>query len=122
LRDTTRVSLVSSRSAHPLEETRMTVTKSVVDHGVMYELRDDGGRCCVLAYTADPDEPSVWKILLDAPGDTLDLYGTEQFPDPDATQIEAWLSPFIGDAHAAELAAAVDADPPQSAAWKPRPA
>jgi hypothetical protein len=100
----------------------MTVTKTVVDHGVAYELRDDAGPCCTLAYTADPDEPSVWKILLPGPGDTQDLYGTEQFPNPDATQLERWLSPFIGDQHATEMADAVEADPPRPAGWRPRPA
>jgi hypothetical protein len=100
----------------------MTVTKSVIDHGVMYELRDDTGFRCALAYTADPDEPAVWKILLPGPGDTRDLYATEEFPNPDAKRIEGWLSPFVGDQNAAELADAVEADPPLPSGWRPRSA
>jgi hypothetical protein len=49
---------------------------------------------------------------------TEDLYGTHRFPDPDAAQLRAWLGPFIGSDHAAELADAVDAAPPP-AAWRP---
>jgi hypothetical protein len=99
----------------------MSVTKSVVDHGVMYELRDDSGLRCTLAYTADPDEPGVWKILLPGPDGTLDLYGAEEFAEPDAAHIRDWLSPFIGANLAAEMADAVDADPPAPAGWRSRP-
>jgi|ERR1700683_646394 len=64
-----------------------------------------------------PDEPATWKILLPGPGGTEDLYGTQRFPDPGAARLQAWLSPIIGSAHAAELARAVDAAPPPAAAW-----
>ena len=74
----------------------------------------------MLTYTADPDEPATWKILLPGPGGTEDLYGTQRFPDPDAAQLQAWLSPIVGSDHAAELADAVDAAPPPPAAWRPR--
>jgi len=50
-------------------------------------------RYAVLAYTADPDEPATWKILLPGPSGTEDLYGTQRFLDPDAAQLQAWLSP-----------------------------
>ena len=73
----------------------------------------------MLTYTADPDQPATWKILLPGPGSTEDLYGTERFPDPDASRLQAWLSPIVGSDHAAELADAVDAAPPP-AAWRPR--
>jgi hypothetical protein len=53
-------------------------------------------------------------------GGTEDLYGTQRFPDPDAARVQAWLSPIIGRSHAAELADAVDAEPPPPAAWRPR--
>jgi hypothetical protein len=76
---------------------------------------------CVLIYTADPTEPQTWKILLPGPGGTEDLYGVHQFPDPDAAQLQAWLSPIIGSDHSAELADAVDAAPPPAAAWRPQP-
>ena len=74
----------------------------------------------MLTYTADPDEPAIWKILLPGPGGTEDLYGTQRLPDPDAARLQAWLSPIIGGDHAAELARAVDAAPPPPAAWRPR--
>jgi hypothetical protein len=101
-------------------EDKMTVERSHAGHQTRYELRDEAGLSCVLTYTADPDEPEIWKILLPGPGGTEDLYGTQQFPDPDAAQLQAWLSPLVGSDHAAELADAVDAAPPRPAAWRPR--
>jgi hypothetical protein len=98
----------------------MSVDRSHVGHQTRYELRDEKGLTCVLTYTADPDEPATWKILLPGPGGTEDLYGTERFADPDAALLQAWLSPIIGGDHAAELVAAVDAAPPPPAAWRPR--
>jgi hypothetical protein len=102
-------------------EDKMTVERTHAGHQTRYELRDEtGGLSGVLTYTAEPDEPAVWKILLPGPGGTEDLYGTQQFPDPDAARLHAWLSPFIGSDHAAELADAVDDAPPPPAAWRPR--
>ena len=95
----------------------MSVDRTHVGHQTRYELRDEAGVSCMLTYTADPDEPSIWKILLPGPGGTMDLYGTERFPDPDAAELQAWLSPIVDSEHAAELAAAVDAEPPP-AAWR----
>jgi hypothetical protein len=65
----------------------MTVERTHAGHQTRYELRDETGLSCVLTYTADPDEPAVWKILLPGPGGTEDLYGAHQFPDPDAAQL-----------------------------------
>jgi hypothetical protein len=96
----------------------MTVNRTEVDHATLYELSDDTGPRYLLAYAMDPDGPAIWKLLLPGPGGTEDLYGTHEFSDPDATQIEAWLGPFIGDDHATELADAVDADPPLMAGWQ----
>jgi hypothetical protein len=93
----------------------MTVDRTHAGHQTRYELRDQGGPGCVLTYTADPDEPALWKILLPGPGGTEDLYGTLQSPDPDAAPLQAWLGPVIGEARAAELAAAVAAPPPPHA-------
>jgi hypothetical protein len=95
----------------------MSVDRTHVGHQTRYELRDEAGLSCMLTYTADPDEPSIWKILLPGPGGTEDLYGTQRFPDPNAAELQAWLSPIVGSEHAAELAAAVDAEPPP-AAWR----
>jgi hypothetical protein len=100
----------------------MTVTRTEVDHGISYQLSDDGGPRCRLVYATDPDEPAVWKLLLPGPGETEDLYATEQFIDADAAKLKDWLSPYIGDAEATELADAVDADPPLTAGWQPRSA
>jgi kynureninase len=99
----------------------MSVERTHVGHQTRYELRDEAGLSCVLTYTADPDEPATWKILLPGPGGTEDLYGTQRFADPDAVQLQAWLGPVVGSDHAAELAGAVDAAPPPPAAWRPRP-
>jgi hypothetical protein len=98
----------------------MSVERSHAGHQTRYELRDETGLSCVLTYTADPDQPATWKILLPGPGGTEDLYGTQRFLDPDAAWLQAWLSTIIGSDHAAELAAAVDAAPPPAAAWRSR--
>jgi hypothetical protein len=83
-----------------------------------YELHGDAGLSCMLIYTADPEEPAVWKILLPGPGGTEDLYGTQQILTPDATRLRTWLTPIIGSDRAAELAGAVDAAPPPDAGWR----
>jgi hypothetical protein len=95
----------------------MTVDRSHGDHETRYELRDDTGLACVLTYTAAPDEPATWKILLPGPGGTEDLYGTHRTPEPDARWLRDWLTSVIGADRAAELAAAVDGAPPPAAAW-----
>jgi hypothetical protein len=97
----------------------MTVERTHAGHQTRYEIRDSAGFVCALTYTADPDEPATWKILLPGPGRTEDLYGTQRFADPGPARIRAWLSPLIGSDRAAELAAAVDAAPPT--ARSPRP-
>jgi len=72
----------------------------------------------VLTYSADPQDPATWKILLPGPDGTEDLYSTHRTPDPDAVWLQAWLTPIVGGDQAAELAAAVDAAPPPAAAWR----
>ncbi len=96
----------------------MTVERTHQNHQTRYELHGDAGLACVLTYTADPDEPATWKILLPGPGGTEDLYGTQRMAAPDAGRLRAWLTPIIGSDHAAELAGAVDAAPPPTAGWK----
>lgn len=96
----------------------MTVDRTHMNHQTRYELHDDTGLACVLTYTAEPDESAIWKILLPGPGGTEDLYGTQQIPAPDAGQLRAWLTPIIGSDRAAQLAGAVDAAPPPTAAWR----
>jgi len=98
----------------------MSVERSHVGHQTRYELSDETGLSCVLTFTADPDEPAVWKILLPGPDGTEDLYGTHRLPEPDAAELEAWLSPIVGRDRATELANAVEAAPPPPAAWRPR--
>jgi hypothetical protein len=71
----------------------------------------------VLTYTAPPDEPAVWKVLLAGPGGTEDLHGTHRFIRPDADQLRGWLTAIVGFDHAVELARAVDAAPPPTAGW-----
>jgi hypothetical protein len=96
----------------------VTVARTHVGHQVRYELSDKTGLACVLTYTAEPDEPATWKILLPGPGGTEDLYGTRQFSDPDATQLHAWLMPIVDSGHARELVAAVGEAPPLTAGWR----
>src|ERR1700691_6532913 len=93
----------------------MTVERTHAGHQTRYELRDEAGLACVLTYTADPDEPATWKILLPGPGGTEDLYGTHQTPAPDAGWLQAWLTPIIGSDQAAELVVSLDAAPPLTA-------
>ena len=99
----------------------MSVARTHVGHETRYELRGETGLSAVLIYAADPDEPAIWKILLPGPGGTENLYGTRRFPDPDAAQLQDWLSPIIGSDRSAELADAVDAAPPPPAGWRIRP-
>jgi hypothetical protein len=99
----------------------MSVKRDYSTHQATYEAHDETGRLSAwLVYTADPDEPAIWKILLPGPDGTMDLYATEQFVSPDAEQLEAWLTPIVGSERAAELADAVEAEPPPPANWKPR--
>jgi hypothetical protein len=96
----------------------MSVTRSNANHETRYELDDNGQLACVLTYTADPSQPATWKLLLPGDGGYEDLYGTAQFPSPDAGQLEGWLKPVIGGDRATELAQAVEAQPPRPAGWQ----
>jgi kynureninase len=96
----------------------MSVERHHLGHQTRYDLSDESGLASVLIYTEDPDEPAMWKILRAGPGGQLDLYSTQQFADPDAGRLRAWLSPVVGSDQAAELARAVDAAPPAPAAWQ----
>ena len=102
-------------------EAPMSVGRTHAGHQTRYKLLEGDQLSAALTYTADPGEPSVWKILLPGPGGTQDLYGTQQFANPDYAQVQAWLSPVVGSDRATELAAAVEAAPPLPAAWTPRP-
>jgi hypothetical protein len=97
----------------------MTVERTHADHQTRYALDAGAGLSCVLTYTAAPDGPATWKILLPGPGGTEDLYGTQRMAAPDAGQLRAWLTPVIGVDRAAELADAVEAAPPPTAGWTP---
>jgi hypothetical protein len=99
----------------------MSVGRTHAGHQTRYELRDGTGLSCLLTYTADPDEPATWKVLLPGPGGTQDLYGTQRFAEPGPAELLGWLEPIVGRDHAAELAGAVDAAPPPPAAWRPGP-
>jgi hypothetical protein len=96
----------------------MTVDRTYANHQTRYELHGDTGLAAVLTYSAAPDEPATWKILLPGPGGTEDLYGTRQTPAPDASWLQAWLTAIVGGDQAAELAVAVDAAPPPPAGWR----
>jgi hypothetical protein len=101
----------------------MTVDRThTMNHETRYDLRSDDsqgdGLAATLVYTAEPDEPATWKILLPGPDGTEDLYGSRPSTDPNADWLRSWLTPIIGGDQAAELAAAVNDAPPASAAWR----
>lgn len=99
----------------------MSVQRSYSTHQTAYQSHDQQGRVSgQLVYTADPDEPASWKILMPSPDGTMDLYGTAEFAGPNAAQLESWLAPIVGSERAAELADAVEAEPPPPANWTPR--
>jgi hypothetical protein len=95
----------------------MTVERTHADHQTRYALDAGAGLSCVLTYTAALDESATWKILLPGPVGTEDLYGTQRMAAPDAGRLRTWLTPIIGVDRGAELAEAVDAAPPPTAAW-----
>ncbi len=61
-----------------------------------------------------------WKILRPGPGLTEDLYGAQRMLTPDAGRLRTWLIPIVGSDQATELADAVYAAPPLTAAWRQR--
>jgi glycosyltransferase A (GT-A) superfamily protein (DUF2064 family) len=95
----------------------VTTERSQVGQQTRYSLRDNGILVCMLTF-GEPDSPmAIWKILKPSSHGTNDLYGTERYLAPAADRLRTWLAPIVGDEHAAELAQAVDADPPPTAAW-----
>jgi hypothetical protein len=95
----------------------VTTERSQVGHQTRYSVRQHGVLVCTLTY-AEPDSAmAIWKILKPSAHGTDDLYGTERFLAPDAARLYTWLTPVVGHDTAAELAQAVDADPPKTAAW-----
>jgi hypothetical protein len=101
----------------------MTVERTHISHETRYTMRDGDVLRCVLVFDTGEDGggPAAWKILLSGPHDTQDLYGTRAAYESDGRQIEAWLAGVVGPGAAAELAKAVEADPPRAADWLRRP-
>ena len=96
----------------------MTVERNYFgQHQTIYTLRDGAAVSCTLMFDARGDGEAAWKILLPGPKGTDDLYGTRVFAAPDSSQMQAWLAPIVGHDEAAELADAVDAEPPHQGAW-----
>jgi hypothetical protein len=98
----------------------MTVERAYTGHQTRYQLRDGTTLRCVLVFDTQPDGGGRggWKILLPGPDGTMDLYGARRFLRPDPGELSAWLTPIVGHDAAAELVAAVDADPPHAADWQ----
>jgi hypothetical protein len=95
----------------------VTAERTQVGHQTCYTIRENGVLACKLTF-GEPDSPmAIWKILIPGAHGTDDLYGTQRFLAPDAAQLRTWLAPIVGDEHAAELVAAVDAEPPRTAEW-----
>jgi hypothetical protein len=97
----------------------MTVERIQVGHQTRYALRDGADPIGTLTYGEVEEEPAAWEISLPGPGGGSDFYGARRFAAPDAAQLRAWLAPIFGTGHAAELASAVDAEPPQTSGWRP---
>jgi hypothetical protein len=99
----------------------MSVARTHTGHQTRYELREDTDEAqvsCALTYTANEDEPAVWKVLRPGPDGIEDVYSAMQFSGPDAEELRAWLTPVVGKDDAAELTDAVGAAPPGTAAWR----
>jgi hypothetical protein len=98
----------------------MSVERTHIGHETRYTVRDGTALRCVLVFDAGEDGggPAAWKILLPGPHQAEEqLYGTHRAGGPDRGDLKAWLTPIAGAGAAAELATAVEADPPQAAAW-----
>jgi len=95
----------------------MTVERSYYGHETTYAPRHGADISATLIFDASGDAQAAWKILLPGPGGRNDLYGMQEFAAPDAAQLRAWLTSIVGPNQAAELAEAVDAQPPHQAAW-----
>lgn len=95
----------------------MPVERTHGGHQTRYALRDGGALVCAPTFGGPTREQPVWKILQPGPNSTEDPYATRRFPRPDAEQLRAWLTPIVGARHAATLAEAVGAEPPQAASW-----
>jgi hypothetical protein len=95
----------------------MTVERTHIGHETRYTMRDGHAVRAILVFdTGEAGRgPAAWKILLPGPHEAEDLYGTRQGSRLDPGQIETWLMPIVGPATAAELATAVDAEPPPAA-------
>ncbi len=98
----------------------MKIERSHIGHETRYVARDGDALRCVLAFDTGEEGsgPAAWKILLPSAAGTEDLYGSHNWLEPDAARLTAWLAPIVGADAAAELGAAVDADPPHAAAWR----
>jgi hypothetical protein len=101
----------------------MTVERTNIRRQTRYAMRDGAALRCILIFDKGEDGsgPAVWKILLPGSAGTKDLYGVHEFLRPDAGQLTAWLTPIVGPDAAAELAMAVEAEPPPGGDWQ-RPA
>jgi hypothetical protein len=104
----------------PRLEGMMTVIRSHAGHQTRYELYEESLLTCVVTYSAEPGEAASWKLLLPGADGAENLYHAHRFADPDAVQLQSWLTPVIGSDSATELANAIDSSPPAPAGWKRR--
>lgn len=98
----------------------MNVERTHIGHQTRYTAEDGSGLRGMLIFDTGEDGkgPAAWQILLPGPGGTQDLYGTRDFLSPDADKLSGWLAPIAGADAAADLAAAVDSEPPPQAGWR----
>jgi hypothetical protein len=99
----------------------VSVERSQVGHQTRFLLPAGTTGGWLLTYGSVELVPAVWKILTVQPDGYLDLYATQALAAPDEEALRQWLSRVTGPDDAAELAAAVAADPPRGSAWKSPP-
>lgn len=97
----------------------MTVNRTHDGHATRYEMPDGAGLRILSFDTGEEGNgPAAWKIMLPGLEGTEDLYSVREFPKPDAAQLTTWLTHFVGQDAATELAKAVAANPPPAADWQ----
>jgi hypothetical protein len=116
--DTVVPGAVARVATHAERRQQVATDRAQVGHQTKYALRDNGVLACTLTYGEPDTAMAIWKILMPGSHGTNDLYGAERFVKPDAPQLRTWLTPLVGEAHATELAQAVDAEPPPTAGWQ----
>jgi hypothetical protein len=98
----------------------MTVDRTQMGCQTRYTMDDRAGLPVTLTLGAADGAASEWQIRLPATGKSSHPDVMHRFTAPVTVRLRAWLVPIIGTARAAELSAAVGAQPPRQRGWQPR--